>query len=227
MTTLVIAAHPDDEVLGCGASIAKWAKAGEAVHIMIMAEGVTSRDATRNQEIRAKELSTLAEAANQAGAILGSASVTLLDFPDNRMDSVDLLDVIKPIEEQVSRLMPDTVVTHHGGDLNIDHRIIHEAVVTACRPQPGFSVQRILVFEVASSTEWQLPGSAPIFQPNWFENVSATIDRKLQALEVYTSEMRPWPHARSTKAIEYLARWRGASVGVEAAEAFELLRVVA
>jgi N-acetylglucosamine malate deacetylase 1 len=223
MTILVIAAHPDDEVLGCGASIAKWTAVGKEVHILIMAEGITSRSVTRDVD-KSKELSILGKAAQQAGTILGATSIKLLDFPDNRMDSLDRLDVVKAIEDEIDRLQPHTVATHHCGDVNIDHRIIHEAVVTACRPHPGHSVRRMLAFEIASSTEWQPPGSNVSFQPNWFEDVSATLTNKLEALNVYQSEMREWPHARSLKNIEHMARCRGSSVGCDAAEAFILLR---
>ena len=225
MTILVVAAHPDDEVLGCGASMAKWSNAGIEVNVLIMAEGATSRDKVRNREKRIDELSALAKSARSAGKILGVSSVQLLDFPDNRMDSVDRLEVIKAVEEHIKLLKPVTVVTHHSGDLNIDHRIIHEAVVTACRPKPGNRVRRLLSFEINSSTEWQ-PDSVSSFQPNWFEDVSGSISRKLQALEAYSIEIRPWPHSRSLKAVEHLARWRGTTVGTEAAEAFMLLREV-
>lgn len=225
-TILVVVAHPDDEVLGCGASIAKWSKAGDRVHILIMAEGATSRDEERDRDAKEKELSQLAKSAQTAGDILGAISVKLLDFPDNRMDSVDLLGVIKTVEREVAKLKPDTVVTHHNGDLNIDHRIIHEAVATACRPQPNSSVTRLLTFEISSSTEWQLAGSNMYFQPNWFEDISETIDRKIEALKVYELEMREWPHARSIKNVENLARWRGSSVGCEAAESFMLIREI-
>ena len=226
MSILVVAAHPDDEVLGCGASIAKWTEAGKEVHVVILAEGATSRDTTRNPENRIDELSALAKAAHSSGDLLGVTSVRLLNFPDNRMDSVDRLEVIKIVEEQIKLVKPETVVTHHTGDINIDHQITHQAVVTACRPQPRESVRRLLSFEVPSSTEWQPPSSALAFQPNWFEDVSGTINRKLQALEVYFAEMRPWPHSRSLQAVEHLARWRGSSVGCEAAEGFILLREV-
>ena len=225
MTILVVAAHPDDEVLGCGASMAKWSNAGIEVNVLIMAEGTTSRDKVRNREKSIDELSLLAKSARSAGKILGVGSVQLLDFPDNRMDSVDRLEVIKAVEEHIKLLKPVTVVTHHSGDLNIDHRIVHEAVVTACRPKPGNGVLRLLSFEINSSTEWQ-PDSVSSFQPNWFEDVSGFISRKLQALEAYSIEMRPWPHSRSLKAVEHLARWRGGTVGTEAAEAFMLLREV-
>ena len=226
MTILVIVAHPDDEVLGCGATIAKWSDLGESVHILIMAEGVTSRDVVRNTNINHQELLLLKKSAEDARKVLGAVSTKLLNFPDNRMDALNLLDVIKEIEKEIDRLRPHTVVTHHSGDLNIDHRIIHEAVITACRPQPGHTVNRILAFEVVSSTEWQSTGSNAIFQPNLFEDVSITIDRKIKALKSYEAEMRKWPHARSLKNVEYLARWRGASVGCEAAEAFMLIREI-
>lgn len=224
MKILVIAAHPDDEVLGCGGTIAKHTQQGDRVHVLILAEGATSRTPQRDRQKLQNELSALAEAAHQASKILGVTSLTLHDFPDNRMDSCDLLDIIKVIEQEIIKYQPDTIYTHHNGDVNIDHRRIHEAVISATRPIPRSTVKTLLFFEVASSTEWQTPGSAPSFTPNWFVDISETLSLKMKALAVYESEMRPWPHARSITAIEHLARWRGASVGVEAAEAFILGR---
>jgi N-acetylglucosamine malate deacetylase 1 len=206
--------------------MAKWCKDGHDVHVLIMAEGATSRDKIRNRDNRKIELSCLAKSANEAGMILGIKSIELLDYPDNRMDSIDLLDVVKSIEEQIEKLMPEVVITHHSGDLNVDHQIIQKAVMTACRPQPGSTVKRILSFEVASSTEWQSPTINNPFIPNWFEKISDTLDLKVKALEIYKTEMREWPHARSIKAVEHLAKWRGATVGCEAAEAFMLVREV-
>jgi LmbE family N-acetylglucosaminyl deacetylase len=221
---LVVAAHPDDEVLGCGGAIARHADAGDQVQVFIVAEGATSRQQQRDRAEATRELSALHHAAQQAGAILGAAGVELLDLPDNRLDSLDRLDLIKHIEERIVRHQPQVVYVHHSGDVNVDHRRLHEAVVTACRPTPGHSVRRLLSYEVASSTEWQPPGSAPVFQPNWFVDISAQWTRKRQALEAYSAEMRPWPHARSLEAVEHLSRWRGAQVGVAAAEAYCLLR---
>ncbi|OLP15649.1 GlcNAc-PI de-N-acetylase [Leptolyngbya sp. 'hensonii'] len=223
-TVLVVAAHPDDEVLGCGGTIARHALAGDTVHLLILAEGATSRDLLRDRSQRQSELSALATAAHRAAGILGATSVSLHDFPDNRMDSCDRLDVVKVIEQVAQQYAPTIVYTHHSGDVNIDHRCIHDAVVTAFRPLPGSLVSTLLFFEVASSTEWQPPGSAPAFIPNWYVDISATLDLKLQALAAYTSEMRPWPHARSLEAIQALAQWRGATIGVSAAEAFVLGR---
>jgi LmbE family N-acetylglucosaminyl deacetylase len=221
---LVVAAHPDDEVLGCGGTIARHADAGDLVRVLIVAEGATSRQGQRDRAEAADELTSLAQAAQTASTILGAVGVELMDLPDNRLDSLDRLDLIKQIEERITRNKPQVVYVHHAGDVNVDHRRLHEAVITACRPIPGQPVRRLLSFEVASSTEWQPPGSAQAFHPNWFVDISSQWERKCLALEAYASEMRHWPHARSIESLEHLARWRGAQVGVEAAEAFCLLR---
>ena len=227
LNILVFAAHPDDEVLGCGATIAKHVTQGDTVSVVILAEGVTGRDEIRNTEHRQSELCALHQSAKTANDILGVQHLTLHTFPDNRMDSLDRLDIVKTIETFIEKTKPSVVYTHHAGDVNIDHRRIHEAVVTACRPTPGHCVRQLLFFEVASSTEWQPPASGqPAFTPNWFVDVSATLEAKLRALSAYDSEMRPWPHARSLQALEHLSRWRGASVGCEAAEAFMLGRQI-
>jgi LmbE family N-acetylglucosaminyl deacetylase len=224
-SVLVVAAHPDDEVLGCGGTVARHTEAGDEVNVVIMAEGITSRDADRDRHRRAGDLVNLAATARNASEILGVKELVLDEFPDNRMDSIHRIDITKAVEAHVERFAPDIVYTHHVGDVNIDHRCIHDAVVTACRPMPGRSKPHsILFFEVQSSTEWQPPGSAVPFVPNWFVDISRTLDRKVEALEAYASEMRAWPHARSIEAVAHLARWRGAGIGVEAAEAFVLGR---
>ena len=221
---LVVAAHPDDEVLGCGGTIARHADSGDQVQVLIVAEGTTSRQRKRNRAEVQDELHALGHAAKKAGKILGASSIKLLGLPDNRLDSIDRLDLIKEIEDCINDLKPNCVYVHHAGDVNIDHRRLHEAVITACRPIPGHPVRRILSYEVASSTEWQPPGSAPTFQPTWFVDISNQLERKFEALKTYSNEMRQWPHTRSLEAVEHLARWRGAQVGVTAAEAFCLLR---
>ena len=226
MTTLVVAAHPDDEVLGCGASIYKWATAGDDVHVLILAEGITSRNISLESNATSAALDELAEAARAASRILTVSSLSLHDFPDNSMDTVRFLDIVKIVETFVSKLTPNVVVTHHAGDLSIDHRITHNAVLTACRPLPDCCVKLILCFETPSATEWQSPVFNQPFTPNWFEDVSQTFDVKLKALEAYESEMRNWPHSRSIESVQNLARWRGTSVGVEAAEAFMLIRQI-
>lgn len=221
---VVFAAHPDDEILGAGGSMAKWAKNGNDIHAVILAEGVTSRDISRDRKSRNPDLSELSKVAEKSAKIIGINTITMLDYPDNRMDSVDLLDVVKSVEACIDKLQPDIVITHHSNDLNIDHRIVHKAVLTACRPQPGISVKKILCFEVPSSTEWQSPYTEPNFTPNWFEDISETLDLKIEALKAYSSEMRKWPHSRSIKAVKHLAKWRGATVGCNAVESFMLIR---
>lgn len=222
-SVLILAAHPDDEVLGCGGTIAKLTNAGSMVHVAFLADGVFSRVNDQIQE-QHECLKIRRAAAKKACNILGVKTVSFGDFPDNRMDTIALLDIVKQVEWFIADLRPKTVLTHHAGDVNIDHRRVHDAVVTACRPQPGHTVKTLLCFEVSSSTEWQLPGSAPVFSPNWFEDISATLDRKLEALAVYSEELRDWPHPRSLQGVEHLARWRGATAGVGAAEAFMLGR---
>jgi N-acetylglucosamine malate deacetylase 1 len=219
---IVIAAHPDDEVLGCGGTISKLVDNGATVYVAFMADGVLSRGT--DNDLQQKELEVRRLAAQKACDILGAKVIFFGDSPDNRMDTVALLDIVKPIETLLRKYKPDTIFTHHSGDLNIDHRLTHQAVVTACRPQPAHCVKTLLTFEVPSSTEWQLQGTTPVFTPNWFEDISDTLERKLAALHAYEIELRDWPHPRSQKAVEHLARWRGATIGVDAAEAFMLGR---
>lgn len=216
---LVVAAHPDDEVLGCGGTIARHAAKGDRVRIVIVAEGLTSRGPALDCSMNA-----LHSAARRAGDILGASEVHLEGLPDNRLDSQDRLSVTQRIEAHLAAWEPTVVYTHHVGDVNIDHQVVHHAVVTACRPQPGRSVETLLFFEVPSSTEWQTAGSGAPFQPNWFVDISESNSLKLKALEVYSGEVRAWPHPRSLEGVEALARWRGANVGVKAAEAFMLGR---
>jgi LmbE family N-acetylglucosaminyl deacetylase len=224
-TILILAAHPDDEVLGCGGTIAKLVDEGATVNVAFMADGVFSR--VGEESVQQLELTARRKAAQRACAMLGVKSVSFGDFPDNRMDTIPLLDITQAVEALIAKHQPELVFTHHAGDVNIDHRRLHEAVVTACRPQQGHPVKTLLCFEVPSSTEWQLPGSAPAFMPNWFVDISTTLDRKLAALEAYADELRAWPHPRSRQGVEHLAHWRGATVGVDAAEAFILGRQLA
>jgi LmbE family N-acetylglucosaminyl deacetylase len=223
-TVLVVAAHPDDEILGCGGTMAKHSLAGDEVHVLILAEGLTSREQKRDRSKSKEALTKLSKSSQRANEIVGVKTLVLHDFPDNRMDGIDLIDVVKVVEDCLKKIKPNTIYTHNHTDLNVDHRIAHEAVVTACRPGSFPSVHTLLFFEVPSSTEWQTPGHSPAFSPNWFVDISTTFKKKLAALEAYADEMRPWPHPRSIKAVEHLARWRGATVAAEAAEAFVLGR---
>ena len=223
---LVVAAHPDDEILGCGATIIKHIAQGDIVHTLIMAEGLTSRDLIRDSEMRAGELSELHSTAKRVSEFLGVSKLVIHSFPDNRMDGVNLLDVVKKIESEVDVYKPDIVYTHHAGDVNIDHKVTHDAVITACRSLPGNSVRDILFFETVSSTEWQIMTADKIFKPNVYVDVTEFMGKKRQALELYASEMRDYPHPRSYKGIELLAQYRGLTVGVHYAEAYMLGRSI-
>jgi N-acetylglucosamine malate deacetylase 1 len=218
MTVLVIAAHPDDEILGAGGTMARHARAGEKVHIVFLADGISSRGSQRSA------IERRAAAASRAAEALGAQVPQLMGWGDNRLDGIELLDLVQPIEQLVNDIRPDTIYTHHYGDLNIDHAICHRVALTACRPFPGQSVRRIYAMETASSTEWSSLTAANVFSPTRFVDVSATYEAKQRALEAYREEMRPFPHPRSFEAIEALARWRGASVGCHLAEAFMVVR---
>lgn len=221
----VIAAHPDDEVLGCGGTVTKHVENGDKVHVLIVSEGLTSRDRARDTQKRSDELSELAQTAINANKILGVESVDFCNMPDNRMDSIDLLDIVKEIEKFKIKYQPETIYTHHASDVNIDHQKVHDAVITATRPQPNEVTKTILCFETVSSTEWQPPMSKAPFMPVWFNTLTKLqMEKKMRALEVYKSEMRDFPHARSIKAVDALAVWRGATVGFDYAESFVLAR---
>lgn len=215
---LVIVAHPDDEVLGAGGTLARHASQGSAVHIVFLADGVGARGANPSASDRR------ANAARRAAKCLGAQEPTFLGFPDNRLDGIDLLDITQAIERIASEVEPSVIYTHHEGDLNIDHAICHRAVLTACRPMPGRSVRRIFAMEVASSTEWAAPSANTAFLPSRFVDISGFMEHKRRALEAYAEEMRPFPHARSFEAVEALARWRGTTAGMPAAEAFVVIR---
>lgn len=216
-TVLVVAAHSDDETIGCGGTIARHVAEGDEVHLLFMTDGVGSREAL-DEDAKAR-----LSAAHHAAQILGVSTTTNLSFPDNRMDSVPLLDIVKEIEAKISKIAPEVVYTHHLGDLNVDHQVTHKAVITACRPQPGFCVKEIYAFEVLSSTEWQSPSLLP-FVPNVFIDIADYLPIKMQALEAYAEEMREAPHTRSFQHLEVLAKHRGYSFGVHAAEALMLVR---
>jgi len=219
-TVLVVAAHPDDEALGCAGTMAKHADQGDEVHVIFMADGVTSRGEESHEELKIRNLS-----AERACAELKVQSVNYLCFPDNQMDSVPFLDIVRKLEELIAKISPHIIYTHHIGDLNIDHRITNQAVLTACRPIPGQSVKQISTFEVLSSTEWQDPGYQP-FTPNRFVDISKYLKVKISALNAYNQELRPTPHSRSIENVIQLASYRGNSIGCVAAEAFMVVRII-
>jgi LmbE family N-acetylglucosaminyl deacetylase len=202
MKTLVIAAHPDDEVLGCGGTIALLAKGGAEVHIAILGEGITARFQDRRQA-KQEDIDQLHQHAREVGRMLGAKDVYLSGLPDNRFDTLPLLDVVKIVEGLIDRFKPEQIFTHHPGDLNIDHSVVHR---------------------VPSSTEWAFHQLEPRFRPNVFIDIADTLDAKLQAMAHYEGEARPFPHPRSGEALRANAQRWGSAVGVNVAEAFELIR---
>lgn len=219
-TILIVAAHTDDEALGCGGTIARHVSEGDSVSAIFIADGVSSRSEANYQD-QVKRNS----AAEQARKILGIKENIYINLPDNRLDSIPLIEIIKRIETVIQKLAPNIIYTHHYGDLNVDHRITHQAVLTACRPIPQSSVSEIYAFEVMSSTEWASPLAEP-FVPNHFVDISGYLDAKLEALRAYQVEMRQSPHSRCVQNIKSLATYRGHAVGRSAAEAFVTLRTI-
>lgn len=219
---LVFAAHPDDELLGLGGTVRRLANEGVTVRAVIMAEGLTSR-ADKREEADLSALLELQADAKKAAAIVGYTSIEFCGFPDNRMDRLELLDIIKVVSKFVDKYKPDTIFTHHHGDLNIDHRITCEAVLTACRPVGEYGVKRIYAFETPSSSEWNYNYQEP-FTPNVFFNVSNTLDAKVKGMACYRTENTTYPHPRSAEGLRSLGRYRGTNVGYEMAEGFMLLR---
>ena len=219
-TVLVVAAHADDEALGCGGTIARHVEEGDAVHLVFMADGVRSRKKASNEDLTRR-----IKASKRAQSILGVSFSQLVGLPDNKMDSVPLLEIIQKLEQILEEIKPSIVYTHHHGDLNIDHRMTHDAVMTACRPQPNSSVRQIFGFEVLSSTEWATQQNSP-FLPNYFVDITQQLRTKLDALEAYVEEMREPPHSRSMAHAKVLAHHRGYGVGVDAAEAFAVYRII-
>ena len=222
MNVLVIAAHPDDFVLGCGGTIAKLAEGGAAVHTAVVTQGSTSR-LEKHERVDPELIPKLRACSGDAASILGLTRIHYLDYPDNRLDSVDLLDIVKAIERVVAEVNPRIVFTQHGGDLNNDHALVFRATLIALRPMEKSGVDTLLAYEVPSSTEWAFQKFEPVFRPNVFYSIETTLALKQRAMAAFTTETREFPHPRSHEALEALARRWGSVVGLKAAEAFELI----
>src|SRR5580693_951531 len=224
-SVLVVAAHPDDEILGCGGTMARLAREGHEVRAAILAEGMSSRYAHR-EDVDPRQLQKLHTRAQQAADKVGAKEVVLSKLPDNRLDTVPLLEVVKLVEELVARFRPEAIYTHHPGDLNVDHGVVHRAVLTATRPLAGQCVSEIYAFEVPSSTEWAFQRLEPSFRPSVFVDITETLEMKIEALACYDTEVRKFPHPRSPEALRAIAARWGSVAGLPAAEAFELIRSV-
>lgn len=219
-SVLVVAAHPDDEALGCAGTLARHRRAGAGVTVLFLADGETAR-----AMVDAGAVARRLQMAEAAAAAIGGLSIRTAGFPDNRLDAVPMLELAQAVEAVIAACDPELVYTHHTGDLNVDHRCAHQAVMTACRPLPGRRVREIRCFEVPSSTEWSGPGLGPAFEPTLFVGLDeAALAAKRAAFDAYAPEMRDPPHPRSWSAVSALAALRGAAAGLDAAEAFVVTR---
>lgn len=222
---LVVAAHPDDEVLGCWGAMARLVQEGQEVHIAILGEGATSRYQERDQADQSKVERLLGDS-QQVADMIGAKQVLNYGLPDNRFDTLPLLDVVKIIEKLIVEIEPAVIYTHHPGDLNIDHGVVFRATLTATRPLPGCPVRDLFSFEIPSSTEWSFNTYQPDFRPNVFVDITETIEMKIKAMQTYKSESCSFPHPRSPESLRSTASHWGSVVGVEYAEAFELIRSI-
>ena len=233
MNILVLAAHPDDEVLGMGGTIKKFTKTGNTVKVVIFATGISSRRSSnyKNSENYAVNKKTISQMNKQieklkldtisACKILGVSDVEFLDFPDNEMDLVSNLEITKKIEKIIKQFKPEQIFTHSCFDVNIDHRMLYFATLSATRPKPGTKIKKVYSFEIPSSTEWHFPSQ---FSPNFFVNIDDEIKTKIQALKKYKTELNKFPHPRSIIALDAISKKWGSVCGFKNAEAFYLIR---
>lgn len=221
---LVVAAHPDDEVLGCGGAMSRFKREGADVSVIILGEGITSRKELAGDPSQNTALDKLRRDSKDALLHLGVQDVTHFSLPDNSFDAIPLLDIVHLIEEKAKDFEPTIVLTHDAVDLNLDHVLVNRATCIAFRPLPSSPPPILLTFEVPSSTEWA--PSVP-FSPNWWMPLDAKdVSRKIEAMEKYQSERREAPHPRSPESLRSLACWRGSNVGQSFAEAFRMIRAV-
>lgn len=233
MRILVLAAHPDDEVLGMGGTIKKMTQKGHTVKIVILATGIEARRSTnfkniseytisdKDSKIMKKQIEEIRQHAKKAANVLGTKKIQFLDFPDNEMDKVSNLEITKSIENIIDIFKPEKVFTHSPYDINIDHRLIYQAVITATRPNVKSNISEVYSFEIPSSTEWNFHTS---FNPNVFVDISKTLNYKLKAMKMYKTEIKQFPHPRSILALESIAKRWGTVAGFKSAEAFNLVR---
>jgi LmbE family N-acetylglucosaminyl deacetylase len=224
MNVLCVVAHPDDEIIGCGATIRKLRNAGHEVYTHVLCGNAGARHG------RPDNLRTLAAEAEQ---LIGVSESIKSDFPNIEFNTVSHLEMVKAIEQSIERFRPRWVFTHHKSDLNVDHRVCHETTMSAVMLPQRLSVadmaptmiERVYLFEILSSTDWASP-LEPAFQPNSFFDVRDTFAAKLAALDAFEGALKPFPHSRSRENLKHLAHLRGGQIGIELAEAFVLVRDV-
>jgi LmbE family N-acetylglucosaminyl deacetylase len=219
MKVLVIAPHPDDEVLGCGGTIARYTSVREEVCLCVVTRAYPPEWPEDEIPRRKQEVLT-------ANRILGIRKTDFLDFPAVKLDTISQKELADSISRVIDEIKPEVVYLPHRGDVNKDHRLVFEAAMVATRPKSAPSIKKVLCYEVLSETDWAAPFADSVFLPNVFVDISGTLETKLKAMSEYKLELKEFPHPRSLETITALAKMRGATTGVEAAEAFMLIREV-
>ena len=222
---LIVAAHPDDEILGCGGTIAKYIKQGAKVKTIILTKGISSRHEKITNKVKNLQ-SKLHKSSLLANRAIGVKEISYYDLSDNEFDNKSLLSLVKLLENEIKKFKPNKIFTHFINDLNIDHQYTAKAVITAARPEYQNSVSEIIFFEVNSSTDYQINSNGMQFEPNFFVDISKTLKNKKNALNFYKSEMKKYPHSRSVKAIIDKNITIGYSFGLLACEAFQIVRKI-
>ena len=233
MKVLVIVAHPDDEVLGMGGTLRKLSVKNHDIKVVFLATGIAARrsDKFRNEtkyEINKTLIKKMEEQikklrldAKRALKILGIKNIEFFNFPDNEMDMVSNLEITKTIENIIKKFKPDVIYTHTKNDINVDHRAIFNATITATRPSTRVNVKKVICFEVPSSSEWNFGDT---FSPNIFVDIKRELSYKKKAIQTYKTELKKFPHPRSANSLDIIAKRWGTVSGFEASEAFELIR---
>lgn len=225
MRILVVAAHCDDETLGCGGTIARHALGGDQVYVQILVGRTNRYLVSHGYRYDQRLIDRVKQAAAKAGKILGVKEIFFADLQDEEL-LTNLTASVEAVEKIVARIKPEVIYMHHAGDGNQDHRGVFEATLVAGRAIVKNSARRILSYEVLSSTEQVTGTPSWAFVPNYFVDINRTLSKKLQAMKCYKDELREFPHPRSLKGIETLAIYRGISCNLNAAEAFQQIRDV-
>lgn len=219
MNVLVFAPHPDDDVLGCGGTIKKHISVGDNVYVCVVTRGkmpLFAEEAVLQVRKEHKE----------AMDSLGVEDISYLNFPAVMLEEQHRYEINKSIDEVIKKYKPETVYIPHFGDMQKDHEIVSEAVMVAVRPRGNYTVKTVLAYETLSETEWNVPHASNAFIPNYFVDITNTLSDKLKALSLFKSQVSEFPNPRSLEAVESLAKLRGSNVGVKAAEAFTVVRIV-
>ena len=218
---LIIVAHSDDESFGCGGLIKKLSLNKNKISAISFTNGIGSRSNYNVNEIKKRQKSS-----TEASKVLGFKWLAQYQYPDNQLDKISLLEIIKKIEKHKKQIKPHIVLTHNFSDLNIDHRKIAEATLTAFRPEPREKLEQLITFEVPSATDFRILKNTKNFLPNYFVNIEKFLKFKIKAIKCYKQELKKYPHSRSINGIKNLNKIRGNQSGLKYAEAFEIIRKI-